>query len=83
MTCIADNAEMRAGPKIRDFLRRMRRADHVIASLNDIAGDMCDLVHILKDLAVFLQEASIDEVMVLQPRKRMRIFGRCRGRAAI
>ena len=57
-------------PTLRQPPRRQRRTDHVEPTLNDHRRNMLDLVAVAQDLAVFLEEGLVQEVMVFQPGKR-------------
>src|SRR3546814_4395555 len=51
---------------------RADRADNVVAAMDDDAGDVGDLAHVAQQLVVDLEEAAIDEVVVLDPRECQR-----------
>src|SRR3546814_16332924 len=48
------------------------RADHVVTAVDDDAGDVGDLAGVAQQLVVELEEAAVDEVVVLDPRERQR-----------
>ena len=62
-----DHLQLRLGPAGRQTPGRMRRTDHVIASLHDRARDLGDEVHVIEDLTVALQKSAIDEIVILKP----------------
>ena len=58
----------------------VRRADHVVAALDDVAGDAGDAGHVPHHVAVAVEKAAVGEIVVLEPGEGERI-GR-RGIAA-
>ena len=42
---------------------RLHWADKVVASLDDGAWDVADLVHLVQQLSVIVEEAAVDEVV--------------------
>ncbi len=50
----------------------LHRADHVVAAVDDDAGNVDDAVGIAQQLVVDLEEAGIGEVVVLDARERQR-----------
>ena len=54
-------------------VRGVRRADHVVAALHDVPGHVGDPVHVPQHVAVAVEKAAVDEIVVLQPREGERV----------
>src|SRR3546814_9159176 len=54
------------------FRSVLDRADDVVAAMDDDVGDVGDLAHVAQQLVVELEEAAVDEIVVLDPREGQR-----------
>src|SRR3546814_8083717 len=64
--------QLRLRPGLVQVPGVLDRADDVVAAMDDDAGDVGDLAHVAQQLVVDLEEAAVDEVMVLDPREGQR-----------
>mmetsp|Transcript_16878 Transcript_16878/g.54049 ORF Transcript_16878/g.54049 Transcript_16878/m.54049 type:complete len:342 (-) Transcript_16878:181-1206(-) len=68
----SDDLEICLGPGAVQIPRRPHRAHHVVAALHDHARNVADAVYVLQQELVAREEAAVDEVVVLDPRKGQR-----------
>ena len=71
MAGVRHDDELGGRPRLRERVRRDRRAHDVVASLHDRAGQVLDPVHVAEELAVG-EEAFVHEVVRLDARDRER-----------
>src|SRR3546814_8636262 len=64
--------QLRLRPGLVQVPGVLDRADNVVAAMDDDAGDVGDLARVAQQLVVDLEEAAIDEVVVLDPRECQR-----------
>ena len=66
MARFADDAQLRARPALVQQGGVVERADHVVAAVDDLAGNIGEPLHVVENL-VFLDEALVDEIVSLDP----------------
>jgi len=63
-------------PGLVQFPGVLERTDHVVSALHDHAGNVFDAMCVAQELALDLEEAAVDEVMILDA-------GKCQGELGI
>lgn len=76
MTRIAHHLQLRIRPGLGQIIGACGGANHIIAALDDNAGNMGNARHMRKDLAVKFQKARMREIVILEPREGALIFPR-------
>lgn len=69
------NDQFALRPRLVQVPGVLDRADHVIAAVDDHAGDVGDAVGVAQQLVFDFEEAAVDEVVVLDARERERERG--------
>ena len=64
MACGGNRYQPGGGPAVVQAIGRAGWANHVIAALNDRAGDVFDSVDVFDDLVIFAQESGIAKVVI-------------------
>ena len=69
MARVVDDEEFRLWESLMKIPSRLDRTDHVVAALDNEGRDMSDLVDIVEDPTLSREPTSMQEEMVLNPRK--------------
>ena len=80
MSSVLNHEELRTGPGSVQGKCRRGRADHVVTTLNDRAGNVPNCCHIPENLVVAFEKSPVREVVVFKPGEGEGIIGRNRRR---